>query len=208
MTQNIDDLHSREVKESEILSNVTDQYFTDTENTRTAFTPYVYEIHGNVHYMHCSAEDTDHSRIFYRTPSVGDFEVAALAAPSAKVTKNGITQNWCLVPRCEECYAPMTPHCMFFDEAYSEHYYRKDTVKRFVDESDCLIVVGTALATNLAKQIVCAFLDKELPVIEVNMESAIERGNNLQLIGKSEELLPKLFSEYYKLKGSQPNPVA
>ncbi len=62
---------------------------------------------------------------------------------------------------------------MFFDEMYSEHYYRKETVIDFVEESDCLIVVGTALATNLAKQIVCAFLNKELPVIEVNLESAI-----------------------------------
>ena len=84
----------------------------------------------------------------------------------------------------------MKPHCMFFDETYSEHYYRKETVKSFVNESDCLTVVGTALATNLAKQIVCTFLDKELPVIEVNIESAINRGNNLQLLGKSEEILP------------------
>lgn len=73
----------------------------------------------------------------------------------------------------------MKPHCMFFDEAYSEHYYRKDTVKNFVSESDCLIVVGTALATNLAKQIVGEFLNKELPVIEVNLESAINRGHNI-----------------------------
>ena len=48
----------------------------------------------------------------------------------------------------------MKPHCMHFDEAYSEHFYRKDTVMDFVEESDCLIVAGTALATNLAKKIV------------------------------------------------------
>ena len=69
---------------------------------------------------------------------------------------------------------------MFFDETYSEHYYRKTSVSRFVDyHCDVLVVVGTALATNLAKKIVCTLLDQELPVIEVNMESSIERGNNI-----------------------------
>ncbi len=83
------------------------------------------------------------------------------------------------MPKCEECGAVMKPHCMFFDEAYNEHYYRRDTVMQYVEQSDCLVVIGTALATNLAKQIVCTFLDKELPVIEINMESSIERGNNI-----------------------------
>ena len=74
----------------------------------------------------------------------------------------------------------MKPHSMFFDESYSEHYYRKDTVQRFVDsECDVMIVVGTALATNMAKRIVSNMLNEEKPVIEVNMESAIERGNNI-----------------------------
>ena len=73
----------------------------------------------------------------------------------------------------------MKPHSMFFDEIYSEHYYRKDTVSNFVEDADVLIVVGTALATNLAKQIVCKLINKELPVIEVNMESFINCGNNI-----------------------------
>ena len=45
----------------------------------------------------------------------------------------------------------MKPHCMFFDEVYNEPYYRKDTVMSFVEQSDCLVVIGTALETNLAK---------------------------------------------------------
>ena len=94
---------------------------------------------------------------------------------------------------------------MFFDETYSEHYYRKETVVNFAEQSDCLIVIGTALATNLAKQIVCTFLNKELPVIEINMESAINRGNNIQVLGKSEQTLPALFEEYYRLNSTLPN---
>ena len=94
----------------------------------------------------------------------------------------------------------MKPHSMFFDESYSEHYYRKDTVMDFVNESDCLVVVGTALATTMAKNIVAILLNKEIPVIEINLESAIDKGNNIQVVEKSDTALPKLFNEFYKLQ--------
>ena len=97
----------------------------------------------------------------------------------------------------------MKPHCMFFDESYSEHFYRVDTVNDFVAESDCLIVIGTALATTLAKSIVCKHLDKEIPVIEVNLESSINVGNNIQVKQGSQIALPALFNEYYRLVGAQ-----
>ena len=73
----------------------------------------------------------------------------------------------------------MKPHCLFFDEVYNEDHYRRDTVMKFVEQSDCLLVVGTTLATKLAKNIVVAFINKELPVIEINLESSIHRGNNI-----------------------------
>ena len=73
----------------------------------------------------------------------------------------------------------MKPHCMFFDEVYTEHYYRVDTVRNYVEDSDCLIIVGTALVTNLATRIVNEFKRKGLPMIEFNLESAINTGNNI-----------------------------
>jgi hypothetical protein len=42
-------------------------------------------------------------------------------------------------------------------------------------------------------------LKKEAPVIEINLETAINRGNNFQVFGKSEVTLPLLFKEYYRL---------
>jgi len=150
--------------------------------------------------MHCSDESQDHSRSLSKGPTLQEFKEAASSALESVTTNAlGEQQNWCLVPKCAECNEPMKPHCMFFDEAYSEHYYRKDTVMNFVKESDCLVVVGTALATNLAKQIVANFLDRELPVIEVNLESAINRGNNIQVLERSEIALPALFNEFYRL---------
>jgi len=53
----------------------------------------------------------------------------------------------------------------------------------------------------LAKSIVSALIDHECPVIEINMESAINCGNNIQVIGKSEITLPALFNELYRLEG-------
>ena len=49
----------------------------------------------------------------------------------------------------------MKPHCMFFDESYSEQWYRSDSVRTFLEtEMDAIIVVGTALQTALARTIV------------------------------------------------------
>lgn len=93
----------------------------------------------------------------------------------------------------------MKPHCMFFDESYNEHYYRRDTVYAQLEKADCLIVVGTALQTNLAVNIVSDFLHRELPVIEVNLESAITRGHTMQVREKAEIAIPALFKEYYRL---------
>jgi len=84
----------------------------------------------------------------------------------------------------------MKPHSMFFDESYSEHYYRKQSVDHYVEDADCLIVVGTALATSYAANIVSKFLNREAPVIEVNLEPCVKVGHTYHVIGKSEEVLP------------------
>lgn len=80
--------------------------------------------------MHCSFEEDEHSHRLFEAPNLTtDSEL----------------------PRCTMCDAPMKPHCLFFDEAYSEHYYKNDTVLKYVESSDCLVIVGTSLSTSLAK---------------------------------------------------------
>ncbi len=130
------------------------------DNVPVAFTPHLYEIHGNVFYMHCEDEEQEHSKVFYKCPSLKDVKDK---------------QNH--VPLCKECGKRMKPHSMFFDEGYSEHYYRKETVDAFKEHMDCLIVVGTALQTTFALRICAEHVDKELPLIEVNMEPAVTVGN-------------------------------
>ena len=144
-----------------------DKYFIKTEENQAAFTPHIYEIHGNIDSMHCSNEEEKHSDKFFTGPSLEE-------ADKFK-EKNDRT----LVPTCTECGQNMKPHCMFFDEAYSERYYRYETVDKFCEEADCLIVIGTALATSFASNIVKGFLIGEKPVIEVNLKSSIHRGFNI-----------------------------
>ena len=65
-----------------------------------------------------------------------------------------------------------------------------------------MIVAGTALATGFAQRITASHLERELPVIEVNLETSIDRGNNIQVLGKSDVTLPELFNEFYRLMGA------
>ena len=62
----------------------------------------------------------------------------------------------------------MRPHCYFFDEAFSEKYYKSDTIKSFVAQADLMLIVGSSLASTYTRQLAFELLNKELPVIEVN----------------------------------------
>ena len=69
------------VKNSAILSRKPDPRRRVNDENRHAFTPHVYEIHGNVYYMHCSDEEAGCSRKFKPTPTLEEFEAAFAAAP-------------------------------------------------------------------------------------------------------------------------------
>lgn len=55
---------------------------------------------------------------------------------------------------CPRCESPLRPHIMFFDETYEETINRCDTIRSFVKEADVVLVIGTALQTGLAFNIV------------------------------------------------------
>ena len=126
VTQNIDNLHEEEISNSEILNRVPDQRHrqnTEANSVVSVHTPYVYEVHGNVRYMHCSNEQESHARVFHMMPSLEEFEAARAHSENT---------DFCLVPQCTLCGAPMKPHVLCFDEKYNEHYYRNETVKSYV----------------------------------------------------------------------------
>ena len=103
-----------------------------------AFTPHVYAMHGSIPFMHCNEEETcQDSKTFYPVPKLSEIPDKANH-----------------VPKCEACGGNMKPHGMFFDEMYSEHYYRYDTITNYCDDADALIVIGTTLETSFARNIV------------------------------------------------------
>jgi len=85
----------------------------------------------------------------------------------------------------------MKPHCMFFDESYSEELYQSETIQAFMDtKMDAMIVIGTALQTGIAKRLVEQALSRQdVPVIEINTAPCIDVGFVVQVVGKSEEVL-------------------
>ncbi len=82
----------------------------------------------------------------------------------------------------------MKPHSMMFDEAYNETYYQSDSVINYVnDQCDGFIVIGTALETALAVNLVKTLIQKNtVPIVEVNLEQNIMAGYVLVLKQKSE----------------------
>jgi len=75
---------------------------------------------------------------------------------------------------------------------YKEEYYRGQSVLDEIETMDCLVVIGTALETNLAAGIVARAIQKNKLVVEVNLQPCIEYGNVRHLIGKAEEFIPFL----------------
>lgn len=69
------------------------------------------------------------------------------------------------------------------------------------DKCDGLVVVGTALQTAYAKRMITSLIARDtIPIVEVNLEANIEHGYVIQLLAKSEECLPELFSELISLQ--------
>ena len=59
---------------------------------------------------------------------------------------------------------------------------------------DGLIVIGTALQTAFAKQMISSMILKDtVPVVEINLEQNIKSGFCISLLEKSEIALPALF---------------
>ena len=59
-----------------------------------------------------------------------------------------------------------------------------------IQTMDCLIVVGTALETNLAANIVAQAITNKKLIVEINIDPVIKYGNVKYLIGQAEQIIP------------------
>jgi len=54
----------------------------------------------------------------------------------------------------------------------------------------CLIVIGTALETNLAATIVAQAITNKKLIVEINIDPVIKYGKVRYLLGQAEQILP------------------
>jgi len=64
---------------------------------------------------------------------------------------------------------------------------------------DCMVVIGQAMISIHSKKIIASMLEREVPVIEFNPVSVINRGNNLQVKGPMEQNVKEMFSLYQNM---------
>lgn len=117
-----------------------------------------YQIHGNVDFMRCAEEC---SRELYRVPH-------ALHGWSKERNLNDDEKALLQCPRCPS----MTrPHVLWFDEIYNEPLFRLESTLAVARNTDLLIVVGTAGATNLPNQVAwLAAQRRDAVIVDINIE--------------------------------------
>ena len=102
-----------------------------------------------------------------------------------------------IVPKCEKCLFPMKPHMQFFDDFFYEELNRNTTVNRYMESSDLLIVAGCDFKT--AKNIPTSFLERGVPIIEINEKSIIKVGYTIHIKSSPEIALPLMLNAYQKM---------
>jgi NAD-dependent deacetylase len=117
-----------------------------------------YQIHGNVDYMRCSVEC---SGAVYPIPEA--------VRPKSKTESFTDSDREHL--RCPLCGARTRPHILLFDESYNEHHYHFYSSLKAAEETQLLIVVGTAGATNLPNQVAREVYRRDGFIIDVNIET-------------------------------------
>lgn len=59
-------------------------------------------------------------------------------------------------------------------------------------------MIGTALQTGLAREIVEKALEKNITIIEINLECEIKKTNTMWMEGKADEIIDKIKYELWK----------
>ena len=143
-------------------------------------------IHGDLTHVRCSKPCTPEPLPF--PEGIGD-----------KTRESEITaKEWELL-KCPHCGSLTRPHVLWFDEFYSEEYYKYETAIHRGKAADLLIVVGTSGATNLPNTMYYNALNNEKQIVVVNLESNIfsrtleANKTGHVLLGKSGDILPEIL---------------
>lgn len=114
------------------------------------------QIHGNIDFLRC-ADDCS-------TELVPLSDDLVLADRDAALT-DAIYERL----RCPRCGAPGRPHVLWFDEYYDEPLFRAESAMAAAHEAAALVVVGTAGATNLPRQIAALVARRARPIVDIDL---------------------------------------
>merc|ERR1719159_2211357 len=154
-----------------------------------------YQVHGSMNFMRCD-ESVEGSCCFGVNPHSEDPEVqaklrAAVHPWGKEWTEEEVEAD--PVPRCKACGSRGRPHVLWFDECYTETWYKRESALEAAGAADCLVVVGTTLTTGLPSSVVSKAKARGIPIVNLDPSSAEEpREGMLNCAAKSGEALPKV----------------
>ncbi len=130
-----------------------------------------YQIHGNIFFMRCVHDCS--SKIY---PLPKDL--------TGKEKGEDITEEERQLLKCPDCGKNTRPHVLWFDEAYNEKHYHFHSSLAAAAETELLLIVGTAGATNLPNQVAWEVKNHNAIMIDINIEEnpftnlalSVERG--------------------------------
>jgi NAD-dependent deacetylase len=113
-------------------------------------------IHGDAAWVRCAQECTDE---LFPLP---DFPTRDQESPFTSSDRERLT--------CPRCRGWLRPHVLWFDEYYDQEHYRMETALGAARKASLLLVVGTSGATNLPMQIGRLCFDREVALVDVNLQ--------------------------------------
>lgn len=171
VTQNVDGLHVGRVHGD---SGVAD--------------PQLIEAHGRTGLFRCAGGCAEARNDWYELHELAEDDQKALS--NFKVDRP---------PQCPKCHGPAMPLALLFDECYDAHFFfEADAWDAWLDECDAIVFVGTSFAAELTREALRRSKERGIPVFDVNVvepPSTVVRAEVLRnnaILGKSEDLLPKL----------------
>jgi len=117
-----------------------------------------FQIHGNIFFMRCADECRE--TVYPLPPGV-----------SGKSKDQELTAAEIELLKCPACGRITRPHVLWFDETYNEVHFKFETSLRTAAQTDLLIIVGTAGATNLPNQVAGLAKSSGGILVDINIEA-------------------------------------
>ncbi len=116
-----------------------------------------FQIHGNIFSMRCADECRE---TLYPLPD----------GVSGKSKDQSLTADEIELLKCPACGGITRPHVLWFDETYNEVHFKFESSLKAAAQTDLLIVVGTAGATNLPNQVAALARQTGAVLVDINIE--------------------------------------